>query len=224
MAKDSGSRQQQQLRQLVAQRAASMMAEEGISDYAYAKKKAGRQLGVLDVNCLPSNAEVEEEIKRYNEIYHGEEQPENLRRLRESALEVMQLLERFNPYLTGPVLDGTAGRYAETHIFLFADSLKEVEIFLLNRQLAYEASEKAYRVSNDRRMAADKKGHERRKVPTLTLEGPHGPVKLSVFDIDDLRTATKHAGNGGNAAKINIAGLQALMLEESAGDGLPALP
>jgi len=44
-----------------------MMAEEGISDYAYAKKKAGRQLGVLDVNCLPSNAEVEEEIKLYNE-------------------------------------------------------------------------------------------------------------------------------------------------------------
>ena len=219
MAKDS-SRQLQQLRQLIAQRAASMMAEEGISDYAYAKKKAGRQLGVLDVNCLPSNAEVEEEIKLYNEIYHGEEQPQNLRQLRAAALEVMLLLERFNPHLTGPVLDGTAGRYAETHIFLFADSLKEVEIFLLNRQLPYEVSEKAYRVSNDRR-TADKKGHERKKVPTLTFEGPQGPVKLSVFDVDDLRTATKHAGNGGNAAKVNIAGLQALILAEDSGADAP---
>ena len=146
MAKDAANRQQH-LRQLIAQRAASMMAEEGIGDYAYAKKKAGRQLGVLDVNCLPSNAEVEEEIKLYNEIFHGEEQPENLRLLRGGALEIMQLLERFNPHLTGPVLDGTAGRYAETHIFLFADSLKEVEIFLLNRQLSYETSEKSYRTN-----------------------------------------------------------------------------
>lgn len=215
MAKDAANRQQQHLRQMIAQRAASMMAEEGISDYAYAKKKAGRQLGVLDVNCLPSNAEVEEEIKLYNEIYHGEEQPENLRLLRAGALEIMQLLERFNPHLTGPVLDGTAGRYAETHIFLFADSLKEVEIFLLNRQLSYETSEKSYRVNNDKRMA-DRKGHERKKVPTLTLEGPQGPVKLSVFDVNDMRIATKHAGNGGNAARINIAGLQALLLAEAA--------
>ena len=214
MAKDA-SRQQQHLRQMIAQRAASMMAEEGISDYAYAKKKAGRQLGVLDVNCLPSNAEVEEEIKLYNEIYHGEEQPENLRLLRAGALEIMQLLERFNPHLTGPVLDGTAGRYAETHIFLFADSLKEVEIFLLNRQLSYETSEKSYRTNNDKR-AADKKGHERKKVPTLTLEGPHGPVKLSVFDVNDMRTATKHVGNGGSAARINIVGLQALLLADAA--------
>ena len=214
MAKDAANRQQH-LRQLIAQRAASMMAEEGIGDYAYAKKKAGRQLGVLDVNCLPSNAEVEEEIKLYNEIYHGEEQPENLRLLRGGALEIMQLLERFNPHLTGPVLDGTAGRYAETHIFLFADSLKEVEIFLLNRQLSYETSEKSYRINNDKR-TADKKGHERKKVPTLTLEGPHGPVKLSVFDVNDMRTATKHVGNGGNAARINIAGLQALLLADAA--------
>jgi len=215
MGKDS-NRQQLQLRQLVAQRAASMMAEEGISDYAYAKKKAGRQLGVLDVNCLPSNAEVEEEIKRHNEIYHGEEQPENLRRLRVGALEIMQMLERFNPHLTGPVLDGTAGRYAETHVFLFADSLKEVEIFLLNRQVAYEVNEKSYRVSNDKRMA-DKKGHERKKVPTLTFEGPQGPIKLSVFEVDDVRTAPRHAANGGNAAKINIADLQALLAANGAG-------
>ena len=214
MAKDAANRQQH-LRQLIAQRAASMMAEEGIGDYAYAKKKAGRQLGVLDVNCLPSNAEVEEEIKLYNEIFHGEEQPENLRLLRGGALEIMQLLERFNPHLTGPVLDGTAGRYAETHIFLFADSLKEVEIFLLNRQLSYETSEKSYRTNNDKR-AADKKGHERKKVPTLTLEGPYGPVKLSVFDVNDMRTATKHVGNGGSAARINIVGLQALLLADAA--------
>ena len=77
MAKDSNGRQHQ-LRQLIAQQAARMMAEEGISDYAYAKRRAGRQLGATDVTCLPTNAEVEEEIKLYHEIYHAEEQPQHL--------------------------------------------------------------------------------------------------------------------------------------------------
>ena len=64
MAKDIGNRQPQ-LRQLIAQKAARMMAEEGISDYAFAKKKAGRQLGIVEMDCLPTNAEIEEEIKLY---------------------------------------------------------------------------------------------------------------------------------------------------------------
>ena len=72
MAKE-GSRQFQ-LRQLVAQQAARMMAEDGISDYGYAKKKAGRQLGVVDASCLPSNAEIEEEIRLYHEIYNRSEE------------------------------------------------------------------------------------------------------------------------------------------------------
>lgn len=221
MAKDITSRQQ--LRQLIAQRAAQMMADEGIADYAYAKKKAGRQLGVVDANCLPTNAEVEQEIKLYHEIYHSEDQPENLRELRSNALQIMQLLDKFHPHLTGPVLDGTAGRYAETHIFLYADSLKDVEIFLLNRQLPYETSEKAYRLHNDKR-SPDRKGHERKKTPVLTLEGTLGPIKLSVFDFDDMRTATKHAGNGGNTPKADIAEVQALLqaVGNNAEDAAPA--
>ena len=41
-----------QLRQLIAQKAAQMMAEDGISDFSYAKNKAGRQIGALD-NSVP---------------------------------------------------------------------------------------------------------------------------------------------------------------------------
>ncbi|MES2636989.1 MAG: hypothetical protein V4605_06645, partial [Pseudomonadota bacterium] len=112
------------MRQLIAQSAARMMAEDGISDFAYAKKKAGRQAGALDNSVLPSNAEIEAELKLYNALYLGDEQPENLRNLRKNALFTMQMLEKFNPHLTGSVLDGTAGAGSETHIHLFADSLK----------------------------------------------------------------------------------------------------
>lgn len=205
MAKDSNGRQHQ-LRQLIAQQAARMMAEEGISDYAYAKRRAGRQLGATDVNCLPTNAEVEEEIKLYHEIYHADEQPQHLRQLRVDALATMHMLEKFNPHLTGAVLDGTAGHYAETHIHLFADSLKDVEMFLLNSQVPYDTDEKSYRISHDK-----KNGHERKKVPVFTLEGPNGLIRLSVFAIDDFRTATKNPANGSNSGRINAQSLQAML-------------
>jgi len=209
MAKEGG--RQFQLRQLVAQQAARMMAEDGISDYAYAKKKAGRQLGVVEANCLPSNAEIEEEIRLFHEIYNSDNQPQALRQLREDALATMQIFERFNPHLTGSVLDGTAGQYAETHIHLFADSAKDVEIFLLNQQIPYESNDKSYRIRD--RKAGEKKGGERMKVPMFTLEGPNGFIKLSVFEFDDIRFSTKHPASGGNADRIDAAGLQILLNE-----------
>lgn len=208
MAKDSSGRQQH-LRQLIAQQAARMMAEEGITDFSHAKRKAGKQLGATDINCLPTNSEIEEEIRLYHEIYNSEDQPENLRQLRADAVIVMRLLERFNPHLTGPVLDGTAGKFAETHIHLFADSLKDVEMFLLNQQIPYETNEKSYRI-NDRR-SSDRKGGDRKKVPVFTLEGPHGLIRLSVFEIDDLRTPTRSPANGQASTRVNLDGLKALI-------------
>jgi len=197
------------LRQLIAQHAARMMAEDGVSDFAYAKKKAGRQLGALDNSILPSNAEIEEELKLYNALFLAEEQPENLRHLRQNALVTMRLLERFNPHLTGTVLDGTAGLYSETHIHLFADSIKEVEMFLLNQQIPFDVNEKSYRVMNDGKR--DKKGDNRKTVPVFTLETELGLIRLSVFEVDDIRVATKRAADGSNAERLNIEGVKSLL-------------
>lgn len=207
MAKDN----LQHLRQMIAQQAARMMAEDGVSDYAYAKKKAGRQLGVVDNTIMPSNAEIEEELKLYNALFRSEEQPENLRELRANALFTMQLLERFNPHLTGAVLDGTAGIMSETHIHLFADSVKDVEMFLLNQQIPFDVNEKSYRIMNDGKR--DKKGDSRKTVPVFTLETDKGLIKLSVFDVDDIRVATKRAADGSNAEKLNIEGVKSLLAE-----------
>lgn len=199
----------QQLRQLIAQQAARMMAEDGVSDYAYAKKKAGRQLGAVENSIMPSNAEVEEELKLYNALFLSEEQPENLYDLRANALFTMQLLDRFNPHLTGAVLDGTAGLMSETHIHLFADSVKDVEMFLLNQKIPFDVNEKSYRIMNDGKR--DKKGDNRKTVPVFTLETEKGLIRLSVFDVDDIRVATKRAADGSNADRLNIDGVKALL-------------
>lgn len=198
-----------QLRQQIAQKAAQMMAEDGISDFSYAKNKAGRQIGALDNSVLPSNAEIEEELKRYNALFLSEEQPENLRALRKNALYTMQLLEKFNPYLTGAVLDGTAGLGTETHIHLFADSLKEVEMFLLNLDIPFETNEKSYRIMNDGKR--DKKNDTRKKVPVFSLETATGIIKLSVFEFDEIRVPTKRATDGSNAERADITALKNLI-------------
>lgn len=208
MSKENSLRQQ--TRQRIAQQAARLMAEDGISDFSYAKKKAGRQLGVIDSCCLPTNAEIEEEIKLHQEIYQSDEQPATLLQLRTDALQVMKILDKFNPHLTGPVLDGTAGRYAETHIHLFADSMKDVEMFLLNNQIPYETDENSFRTGKSRR-GNDKKGNDWKKVPVFTLNGPNGLIKLSVFSVDDMRSGTMHAVTGGQAAKANTQSVQSLV-------------
>jgi hypothetical protein len=192
MAREPLSRQAQ-LRQLVAQQAARLMTEEGIADYSFAKRKAARQLGMEDAHCLPGNAEIESALREYQELYYPEEQPEQLRKLRADALTVMRLLEPFDPHLTGAVLDGTAGRYAQTDIHLFADSDKEVEIFLLNNKIPYQNEERSYH-----------NGNERRRMSVFVLNGEQGIIRLSVFASTDARLIAKNSTGASTRAATKV--------------------
>ncbi|HSR01255.1 MAG TPA: hypothetical protein VLM20_00500, partial [Methylophilaceae bacterium] len=154
-------------------------------------------------------AEIEEEVRLYHQLFNADDQPNELRLLREAALATMQLFERFNPFLTGSVLDGSAGKNAQTDIYLFADSAKDVEIFLLSKNIPFETSENTYRLSN--RPSKEKKDKVRKTVPVFTLETAYGLQKLSVFNFDDMRIATKKPSDGSNASKASISDLQQLI-------------
>ncbi len=125
----------------IATAAARLMAEDGIADFHLAKRKAARQLGLPAHTAYPDNAEVEAELRAYRSLYQDEEHAELLYDLRQTALELMELLADFRPYLTGSVLEGTAGPHSNIDILLFADSAKEVEIFLLNRGIDFSHAE-----------------------------------------------------------------------------------
>lgn len=117
--------------------AARLIAEDGLRDYTLAKRKALRHLGLPETTPLPTNAEIDAALRTWQSIFQDDEQAERIRQLRRKAVELMDILQEFRPYLTGSVLDGTAGRYAEIDLQLFADSAKEVEIFLLNQGIPY---------------------------------------------------------------------------------------
>jgi hypothetical protein len=188
------------MRQRIAAVAARLMAEDGIDDFALAKRKAARQLGAPETEALPGNDEVEAELEAYRALYQADEHPELIAELRRIALEAMQAFERFSPYLTGPVLKGTAGPYAEIELQLFPESPKDVEIFLLERHLSFSTQE-GRRFSGDRAHA----------VSVFTLTWEDVPLKLSVFDPRDERVALKSSQAGRVMDRAGIAEVGALL-------------
>ena len=138
MSRDNG---RNDMRNRIAHLAARLMAEDGIEDYARAKRKAARQAGMADTRQLPSNEEVDEALKVQQALYHHDEHDARLRDLRERAADIMREFAAFNPLLTGSVLHGTAGRYADIELHLCTDEVKAVELFLLDRHIPYKAAQ-----------------------------------------------------------------------------------
>jgi hypothetical protein len=190
----------QGMRARIAAAAARLMAEDGIDDFALAKRKAARQLGAADTEALPANDEVEAELRAYRALYQPEQHPRRIAELRRIALDAMRAFEQFSPYLTGPVLKGTAGPYAEIELQLFPPSAKDVEIFLLERRLAFTTHE-GRRFSGDRAHA----------MSVFSLAWQDTPLKLSVFDPRDERLALKTSQAGRVMDRAGIAEVDAIL-------------
>jgi hypothetical protein len=180
------------MRRNIASLAARIMAEDGIADYGFAKRKAARQLGAPDTEELPTNAEIEIELRTYQSLYQADEQEARLDELRASALEVMRLLRDFSPYLTGPVLNGTAGRYATIELQLFAESAKTVEIFLLDRGIDCD------------HVAPRRTGPEAPET-ILCLDWDDVPVEIAVFSQNMERSQRRNPHSGKVEERISLA-------------------
>ena len=176
------------------------MAEDGIDDFSLAKRKAAKQIGAPETQSLPANDEIEAELRAYRALYQADEHRERLQELRQVALQVMKELARFSPYLTGPVLSGTAGPYAEVELQLFPPSAKDVELFLLDHGIPYTSRE-TRRYSGDQAHVA--------AVLSLSWEGT--PVRLSVFDIRTERVALKTSQAGRVIERAGAAEVAALL-------------
>jgi hypothetical protein len=186
------------MRRSIASLAARLMAEDGISDYGFAKRKAARQLGAPETEALPNNTEVEVELRAYQAIYQGEEQRERLLHLRGAARSLMRLLGQFSPYLTGPVLDGTAGRFARIELLLFPDSAKAVEIFLLDHGIDYRQGEV-------------RRGSGEVPEAVLELEWEDAPVSVAIHHPLAERSQSRNPRNGRVVERASLAAVETLI-------------
>ena len=172
------SRKDTNIRSHIAYLAARLMAEDGVADYGAAKQKAARQAGLLDSKLLPDNQEIEAALREYQSLYQADDQPAQLRRMREVAVRVMREFRGFNPALVGSVLSGTANKFSDVNLHLYADDAKALTLFLLNHRYKYE--EGARRV---------RRGDGHVDVPQFLLEVEGVPVTLTVLDRDHERLA-----------------------------------
>jgi hypothetical protein len=194
-----------QLRAEIALVAARMVAQDG-ADIDTARRKAARQvLGVNQPvpNMMPDDIQVEDEVRKYLALFGGPDHSKRLAQLRATALQVMEALADFNPYITGPVLQGTAGEHDDIHLQLFADSAKEVQIYLLNRNVNIEISETPHF-----------KGGRHAPVETVSFPWMKETVHAQLFEYQDLRGALKPRA-GGRPQRLDAAGLRALIAADS---------
>jgi len=133
-----GDRHNDRLRQEVAFEAARILATEGQRNYGQAKQKAAHRLGLSGRSGLPSNAEVEAELKRYQAMYGGSELIDDLAEKRRAALEAMKFFGRFRPKLVGPVLEGTSDQHSRISLHVFCETEDDVIAFLLSRNIRFE--------------------------------------------------------------------------------------
>ncbi|PIR09011.1 MAG: hypothetical protein COV51_06715 [Gallionellaceae bacterium CG11_big_fil_rev_8_21_14_0_20_60_62] len=184
------------MREQLAHQAAKLMAEGGITDFAFAKRKAAKQLGAFETQHLPSNEEVEAALHSYRALFQAEDHPRNLRLLRQEALDAMRQMEPFHPYLTGSVLSGSAGIDSDINLILFSDDAKAVLLFLLKHNLEFEDGEWMAKI-----------GGRDETVPSYTLSSETGTrIHLIV-----LPENARHSGSRHPETHADIAAVEGLL-------------
>jgi hypothetical protein len=191
------------MRSRIAHLAARLMAEDGIEDYARAKRKAARQAGMADTRQLPSNEEIDAALRVHQMLYQQPEHGERLRDLRRRALGAMREFAQFNPYLTGPVLSGNAGRYADIDLHLFTDNAKAVELFLLERRIPYRTSQSRLYF-----------GDSPCAVPVFTVSDGAVDIQITVLPGHALRVPLKSTPAGKSIERAKLQSVEELLAQD----------
>jgi hypothetical protein len=191
------------LRRTLAVEAARLMAEHGIDDFGFAKRKAAERFGTFEGAVLPSNAEVEAALQEYQRLFEADSHGETLYVLRQTAVTAMELLADFTPRLVGPVLTGTATRNTEVQLHLFAERAEAVTIRLLDTAIPHELVERRVKVRADEWVLT----------PAVRLTVDDIPVDALVFGRDGQRQAPLSPTDGRPLRRANIDEVRALLDE-----------
>lgn len=191
------------LRRTLAVEAARLMAEHGIDDFGFAKRKAAERFGTFEGAVLPSNAEVEAALQEYQRLFEADSHGETLYVLRQTAVTAMELLADFAPRLVGPVLTGTATRNTEVQLHLFAERTEAVTIRLLDTAIPHELVERRVKVRADEWVLT----------PAVRLTVDDIPVDALVFGRDGQRQSPLSPTDGRPVRRASIDEVRALLVE-----------
>lgn len=166
-----------QLRQQIAAMAARIMAEEGVSDFHIAKRKAAERVGAPETKHLPGNEEVQLALQEYLRLFHADRLSQNVARWRQLALDAMQFLAKFEPRLVGAVLSGSVTPATAIELHITADSAEEIGLWLEDQGIPYEQGDRRLRFGGDRHAS----------FPAYRFMADGVPVELCVMTHSEAR-------------------------------------
>lgn len=187
----------------IAHTAASLVVEEGL-EYGPAKRRALKQLGLPARTPLPDNDQLDAAVREHLALFCADTQPGELRVLRRMAVDWMERMAAFRPYLGGAVWHGTATRLSDIYLQLFCDDSKSAEIALIDHRIDYEPQ--------------TVQGLHGQPVEALSVGAPSAElglvvgVHLLIYDLDDLRGALRADGQG-RTPRGDLAAVRQLLQE-----------
>lgn len=187
----------------IAQVAARLIAEHGLTDWSVAKRKACRELGLSERESLPGNDEIERALRDYNSLFRRDEQIASLRVQRRAALHWMEKLSEWRPVLVGGVAAGWATPHSEVRVELEAEDPKAVEMALINAGVSYSATGDRNGAASSAQLVVDRSDH---------------PVRLIVMSPPQRRNRLRRDDD----ARMTLADLKSLLRDDtSAGEAAP---
>lgn len=194
------------LRRELAQVAARIMAEQGISDFLMAKQKAAHRLGVSDNGNLPRNSEIQAALADYQRLFRADQQDVIIARLRREARRAMAMFEAFHPRLVGQVLAGTASDHSAIELHVFADTPEQVALHLLHNEVPFDITQWRGRTRRGETLS----------YPSYDFLAGEVPVQAVVFPLNGLREAPSSPVDGLPMQRASMRDLEALLTATSA--------
>jgi hypothetical protein len=182
----------------IAQTAARLIAEHGITDWSLAKRKAARQLMLPEREALPGDDEIAAALADHHALFRSDTHADELRAQREQALRWMRRFAQFSPLLTGGVAAGWATEYSDIRLELVAEDTKAVEMVLLNAGTPYRV------MNTDRDGAAE-----------LFIAESDVGVRISVRTPEQARQRPRRDRHGNEEVRLSADEVAALLTDES---------
>lgn len=179
------------------------MAEQGIDDFGVAKRKAAERLGATDIAVLPKNTEIEAAIAAHHRLFASNRHASALSDLRETALQAMRLLHRFEPRLVGPVLSGTASAHSEITLHLFAEGAEPVVLHLMEHGIPHRIGERRLRYEPDRLVS----------YPVVHFVAGKQAIEAVVFPLNGIRQSPSSPVDGRPMRRADTAEVETLIVD-----------
>lgn len=189
------------LRQSLANEAAKIMVMEGVRDFHRAKNKASERLGNSQQGSLPSNYEIEQAMFLYQETFVSEHD-EIINAQRCAALEVMNWLKEFAPYLTGCVLEGAVGVNTVITLHVSSETVEKVLTVIQHKKILTEISQRRIKLSR-----------ELEYLPTICFEYQDFEIEVMVFTLRQQYQKPKSKSRNNSMPRADLKSLQLMLAE-----------